>query len=253
MHPDTIYEFDSAVDSPIYRGEYEISHRNCVFIGASERVDLELDLEVLFGNREDSCEWVRFYVGMPLDRSTIDGILGPLFATQNLKKARVWSNGGTVFEVLSYDEALNILKRIRTLPFGDIESYKAAWEIEKMTVLSPSTDDVSGKERLLDFEDELKLFGDAELLSFRRAGKKDLAKKKESPAELSSPWLYPSDARVLSIAIREGYFESPRRTTLDDLAMILGIKRSKLSQDLRSINRKVLERFVREMKEPLPP
>lgn len=249
----TRIEFGRASDSPIYRGEFEISHKDCVFIGASERVDAELDLKVLYGNQEDSYQWVRFPVSMPLERSTIDGILGPLFATGKLRNARVWSNGGTIFEFLSYDEALNCLKEVWKLPFGSIGSYKAAWEVEKMIVLAPSTNQISGKELLLDYEEELKSFGDAELLSFRRAREEDLARKIEPPADLSSPWLSPGDARILSIAIREGYFETPRRTTLDDLSLMLGIRRSKLSQKLRSINRQVLGRFVREMKKPLPP
>jgi predicted DNA binding protein len=247
-----ILEFESAQENPIYKGEFEIFHEDCVFVEAAERLDVDLDIEILFGNQENSFEKVRSSIPMPLEKSTINNILSPLYANQNLKYARFWVNGGTVFELFIHDKALNVLKQVRSVPFGSISSYMATYEAEKVSILSPSSKNISGKEKLLDFEEELKSFGEAELLSFNRAEKKDLIKKITS-SNFSTPWLSLGDIRIISTAIREGYFETPRRATLDDLSMILNIKRSKLSQKLRLINRQVLGRFFRELKEPLPP
>lgn len=52
---------------------------------------------------------------------------------------------------------------------------------------------------------------------------------------------------VLDKAINLGYFEFPRRTDLTQLARLLNIKPSSLSEILRSAQRKIMERYIDDM------
>ncbi len=63
--------------------------------------------------------------------------------------------------------------------------------------------------------------------------------------DLLSPRTLPAEQReTLELAAERGYFETPRETTLDDLAAALGAPRSTVSYRLRRATAALVERFV---------
>lgn len=48
----------------------------------------------------------------------------------------------------------------------------------------------------------------------------------------------------LTVAFREGYFEVPRRCTLEDVAEAIGVDKSTASETIRRGSSRVLERFL---------
>lgn len=62
--------------------------------------------------------------------------------------------------------------------------------------------------------------------------------------------LTPRQKHVLSTAISAGYFEFPRRTDLTDLAKLLSIKPSTLSEIMRNVQRKIVEDYAERLKLP---
>jgi hypothetical protein len=247
------FDLDVAENSLICEGEFVISHEDCVLINASERIDAELDIEVLHRYNEGSFKWVRFTHSKSLEKKRIEWILKPLFASGNLKLARSLSNGTTSFELLIRDEPLNCLKKVLGLPFGGIKSYKAGWGVEKINVLISNTEESSGRDQLLDLEKELKAFCNAELLNFRGTGMKNLRAGVEQSWNSNTLGLSLNDFRLLNMVMKEGYYENPRRTTIVSLSRILQIDPSKLEKKLDSLNRQIVLEFMKEIAKPLPP
>jgi len=67
----------------------------------------------------------------------------------------------------------------------------------------------------------------------------------ESPlAELSSVSVRPEQQRVLELAAEEGYYETPRETTLDELAARLDSPRSTVSYRLRRAEAALVEAYL---------
>ena len=65
-------------------------------------------------------------------------------------------------------------------------------------------------------------------------------------------WLEPEEATILLAAIDAGYYEIPKRITLDELAEELDFNNPKiLSDKLHIINKKVTQRFIKTMLTPL--
>jgi predicted DNA binding protein len=57
--------------------------------------------------------------------------------------------------------------------------------------------------------------------------------------------------KILNIAMRFGYFEYPRRITLDSLAQKLSKNPRYINNKLKDINKKVLMKFIEKMNTPL--
>ena len=244
-------EYGTGDDIAVYRGEFEIVHPQCAFVGTAEYLSRELDLEILNRNPENSYYWARFFVETPLGESEIQQILKQWFDSNILRRARVWCNGATVFEVQTDDLVLNGLQRIVKLPFGEIVNYTASPSGEHAVVLSPSSGKLSGKELLLEIEEDLKKGAkEAELTSYRRLTEDETLDAYMMPEEYSGERLDFGEERILDAALTQGYFEVPKRINIEQLADSLGMSSTTLNNRLRSINRRVLDHFLREMKFP---
>ena len=65
------------------------------------------------------------------------------------------------------------------------------------------------------------------------------------------PWLTEEELKILNMAIELGFFETPRKITLDSLAKKLGLNSRYVSGTLREINKKMLMKYIEKMKTPL--
>lgn len=243
-------EYELGKVKPVYEGRLEIVHEDCTFVKTAEHTESSLEITVLcqkekYENRR--YEWTRFFVDKVLNKSEIENILSPLFRSRIIRRAKVWANGGTVFTMLVNDLTLNSLQHIIDDPQGYIKNYEASQEGEFATIFSPSLGDKSGKEVLLEIEEELKLVAkEAELVSYKRLTEEDTRKTFISSPEFSSQWLVPEEERILSVAITQGYFETPKRINIQELSEILGMSSSTLNSKLRLINRQVLDSFIKK-------
>lgn len=65
-----------------------------------------------------------------------------------------------------------------------------------------------------------------------------------SPLVEASPLLTPRQRRVLTVAVRRGYFETPRDCSLATLAAEVGVAKSTCSETLRRAQQAVLSRYL---------
>jgi len=63
----------------------------------------------------------------------------------------------------------------------------------------------------------------------------------------SMPTLSEFERRVLLVALREGYFEWPKRTSLDSIASILGLSKATVAEHLRKALKKLIEIYFKSM------
>ncbi len=244
-------------DNPIYYGEIEVIHDDCPFLSISTKLDKELSLQILYGRRVNSFQTVRFHLNQIVGQSTIRNVLHDALNSKSIKDARVIVNGdiGTIFEVTCKDDPLNCITKITDLPFGEIASYIAYPDRETYKLFSPTVDGLNGKERLLEYEEQLGEYGTANLLEFRKLKRNDHAINNflDQHGKIPDVWLKSNELSIIKMAMTEGYFESPKRVGLDELARKLNISRGALSDKLRLINRQVLDRFVNQMNQPFTP
>lgn len=244
-------QYRTGADIPVYRGEFEIIHLNCAFVGTAQHLNRELELEILNRESRPPYCWARFPVDGPLNESQIQQILKPGFDSGILDKARVWCNGATIFEVLINDIVLNSLRSIVSLPFGQIVNCRASSDNERAVVLSPSSEEMSGKELLFEIEEKLKNGSEeAELISYRKLTEDETLNAYTVLEEYQGQWLGLEEERILGAALTRGYFEVPKRITVEQLADSLGMSSTTLNNRLRSINRQILDRFLREWRFP---
>lgn len=248
-------DYISSDDNPIYYGEIEVIHDDCPFLSISDKLEKNLDLHILYGRSEDSFQTVRFHLNQILGHSNIKNVLNDALNSKSIKDARVIVNGGTTFEVRCQDAPLNNLTKITDLPFGEIASYVAHPDRETYKLFSPTIGDINGKERLLEYEEKLGEYGTANLLEFRKMQRNDYAINNFLNQHGKTPdvWLKSDELNIIKMAMANGYFESPKRVGLDELASKLNISRGTLSDKLRLINRQVLDRFVNQMNQPFTP
>lgn len=81
----------------------------------------------------------------------------------------------------------------------------------------------------------------AHLKTTRQAPK--LTRKRQLP---SSSLLTARQREILSAAVAHGYYARPRRSSLTELAEVIGIRKSSLSQTLATIEAKLLPRWAEE-------
>ena len=65
------------------------------------------------------------------------------------------------------------------------------------------------------------------------------------------PLLTEEELKILNTAIELGFFESPRKITLDSLAKKLILNSRYVNGKLREINKKVLMKYIERMNTPL--
>jgi predicted DNA binding protein len=79
-------------------------------------------------------------------------------------------------------------------------------------------------------------------LSFRFEHLEDVTDSPMNP--FTSLSIRPEQRRVLEIAAEHGYYETPRETTLDEIATVLDIPRSTVSYRLRRAEAELIEEFL---------
>jgi predicted DNA binding protein len=239
--------------NPIYKGEFEIIHKDCPFSYISKEVGSDFQIKVL-EQEKDKSHRVRFDIQNALTKDGVRDILTNASKITPINYASVWVNGGTRFELKVVEPILKSVEPIRIMPFGQLSNYMAFPEKETFKLIAPGDSRISGKERLLEVEEALKKFGDAELRSFQRISKDDFLEQTFNLRRFApSMWLTPNEFELLERAIELGYFETPKRINLDDLAKQLNISKTTLNEKLRSVNRSIMDRFLKMTRGSLPP
>jgi predicted DNA binding protein len=59
------------------------------------------------------------------------------------------------------------------------------------------------------------------------------------------------ESKILNLAVELGYFDVPRKVTVEILADKLSLDKQDVNGKLNLINQKILEEFVRKMNTPL--
>jgi hypothetical protein len=245
-------EYGTGVEIPVYKGEFEIAHSNCAVVGTAKHLSRELELEILNRKPEHPYYWVRFFIEDSLSELEIQHILKPWFDSSILKKARAWCNGASIFEILINDLVLNSLQPIVRLPFGEIMRYEASSDSEHAVVLSPSSERLSGKELLFEIEEKLKEEAkEAELISYKRLTEDETLIAYKALGECPGQWYDHEWERIVETARMNGYFEVPKRITIEELADSLGMNSAALHVKLKSINLQVLDRLLKELRFPI--
>jgi hypothetical protein len=138
------------------------------------------------------------------------------------------------------------------LPFGEIVDYTASLDGERATVLSPPSENMSGKELLLKIEENLQeTTKESELISYNRLTEDETLEAYMIPEIYERQWLDFEEGRILEAALTQGYFEVPKSITTDELADSLGMSSTTLNNKLRSINRRILDSFLRTWRFPV--
>ena len=223
---------------------------------ASKELDEKLDIQLVSGRILNTPQQVvRFHINQEMGQTTIGSILNKSLKNKSIEAAKIFFDGGTTFELTCNDTPLSEISAITELPFGQIAKYSAYPDRELFTLFSPTFDDINGKTRLLNIEKKLEQYGSANLIEFRKMKRRDYAiiDYIDRHGEFPEVWLHQEELNILNTAIDYGYFESPRRIVLDDLARKLEIKKAVLSDKLRQINRHVLDRFIKQMNQPFSP
>jgi len=235
---------------PIYQGEFVVQHRVCPFVSIAKMFEVEFPMEII--SKVSSGINVRFTLPQTVSMASIREIFREGFKRNIVKRVLVRIDGGSIFEVLTSDVAVKEPYQFRSLPFGDVFDYYVDSEEERFKVYSPSLEDLSGKERLFKLEKTLQKYGSAELLSFKRVDKYEVINRYlDRYRKLPEIFLKPDEIRIIEEAVRRGYFDVPKRVTLKELERQMGISATVLNEKLRSINRQILDAFLRRISEPL--
>ena len=246
-------KYYKAPENPLYEGEYEIVHKNCPLSTISDNMQEDIYVSVLEYSKKKTHR-LRFETNEALPRQKVRNLLKSADKLSPIQYAAVWVNGGTTFELKIEEPTLQTVEPIRSLPFGALKNYVAHPAKETFKLIAPGDAEKSGKERLLETEEMLKEVGDTQLLGFKRFDREDAIREANIYKRFSSSfWLNNEGVSILQTSIDLGYFETPKRITLEVLSKELGISKLRLNEKLRSINRSVLERFIKVMGERLPP
>ncbi|MCL2135645.1 MAG: helix-turn-helix domain-containing protein [Candidatus Bathyarchaeota archaeon] len=246
--------FNTSEEYPIYAGDFEVKHKGCPFVQLSQEIEEDIPLDILsVYNNASKLHRVRFSLRRTLSLTEVDKLKNKV--DHNVSMLNIWANGITKVELECKEPLLDAVMPITKLTFGDVQSYVATMDNECFRLIAPSAEEISGKERLLKIEDDLKSFGSAELVAFHRFSIDDLDSRIANILGEGSKetWLTTTDITTLETAYKMGYFESPRRCELKDLATELGISVTVLNGKLRAMNRILAEKFLEKAKKPLPP
>jgi len=252
----TQFIYNTSEEHPIYLGNFEVEHKECPFVPISRQVNQDISLKILttWGQAQKKMHKVRFFLRRPMTRSEVDAIKSIMMSPSFLKVI-IWAGAVTRFELECKEQMLDIVMPIFGLPLGDILNYEADMNREEISLISPSLKDLSGKERLLGIEEEMKKIGDAELTSFHRLTTEDIETRISRILDEGrpEPWISPDEVNILDTAHQMGYLEIPRRCELRDLSEKLNMPISTLNGKLRLINKLLAQRFLEKAKESLPP
>jgi len=249
------FQYTTSEDRPIFYGEMEVIHDECPFLSIADNLHERLNMQILSRQQDKTHQTVRFHVNQEMGKISIQSVLSDSMGMNRITNARVFVNGGTTFELTCNDDALNIISEITELPFGQIAQYRASKEKETFTIYSPTLEDMTGKERLLALEEQLGQYGNVDLLQFRKITRNDLAITNfiDQHGDFPEIWLNQDELQILTTSMDYGYFDSPKRIGLDELANKFDMSKALLSDRLRQVNRHVLDRFVKQMNQPFLP
>lgn len=259
---DTILEdrliYSSPDDRPMYEGVYGITHEQCTSIALSYELDHPIDIDILYGKdgKSDDFFWNRILLETQLTQDQVTKAIKAAGKDGKLKEAYIYLAPTTTFEILTSDKPQSVFKEIWEMPLGEITSYRADHEQEEFTVRAPQLNGATGKDILINLEDRLHKDGiDIELLRYRKLKniEPSISKIAESWGPIPALWLKPEEVEILEYAIGQGFFETPKGATLSDLSEELDLSKTQLNERMRSINRKLLNRFMNMMQKPLPP
>ncbi|WP_253737533.1 helix-turn-helix domain-containing protein [Halohasta salina] len=96
---------------------------------------------------------------------------------------------------------------------------------------------LSDRERISELVDRLKTV--TEHVSLQRLTARRDGAVASSPTTVELSHLTAKQREAATMAVSEGYYETPRQTSLDDLATTLGISKSALSQRLNAVESKL--------------
>lgn len=248
--------YETAKEQPIYLGNFEMSHKGCPFVSIAKQIDQEIEMNVrpCYGRSEKGLHRVRFFLNRQMARPEAE-TMRSITGIPGVSRLVIWVDGITQCEVQCEEPVLDTIVPVTRETFGDILGYRADFEMERFGLISPSSLKTDGKERLFQMEEQMKGFGDVELISFRRLIVEDLEHIFQSMTDNNLPdrWISPEDVNILDKAYQMGYFEIPRKCEQKDLAEKLNMPVTTLNARFRSINKAITERFLEKARQSLPP
>jgi len=247
-----------ADESPIYLAEFVVSH-DCWSRGLKtpmlDQGRREVPIDIVYEvTPKPELRRVRFSLGK-LAREDVMGVLRNGIKSNVIKKAKVWMNGGTTFELLVEDISLNTMLSVEKYPFGEVLVYSVVMDNdiphEFYRVYVPSLEDMKAREIIRRLEDELNECGEASLEKFERIDEYEIMPElRDYLPNLKSmlSMFKPEEVKVLATALEKGYFDVPKTATLDDLAAELNMPRTRINEQLRNVTRKISKIFIDELR-----
>lgn len=244
---------------PIYFAEFVV-HHDCWSVGLKEvmveqeikEVPIRIVPEIPKTDRE--LKTIRFILPWKLPTTDVKLMLRTGVKMHTIKKATVRLNSNTMFELIVDDAPLNIVSSVERLPFGDISKYSiqlvddSVCEFFRVYISSEKKD---AREVIRELDDGLREKGEAYL---NRMG--EVREGYTLPelvdilrAQPVIALLRPSEIRILKTALEKGYFDVPKKATLDELSTSLEISKTQLNNQLREITKKISKVFLDELRE----
>lgn len=226
-----------------YWGAIRAIHSGCPFMELSEKVMSMIRPQMLRNvPMEDGA--IPFVTQLPQYFSVRDlrNITGDIKGMKLTAIHPDISRNRTLIMGLSYDELIHdVLTRKEFERMGTGNLYSQA-KFEVLPVVTIDRDDLFIAEKLIKEKAET-LGGDAYLDTIGRvASFQDYMNQQEAfnPVPTSIPGLSVAEAAILEAAIGFGYYENPRKLNQEELAKRIGMAKSTLSAQLRTIENRIV-------------
>jgi len=152
--------------------------------------------------------------------------LGPYLAgLPEIKRYSILSQGSGSAEVVTWAEQSSILEHLLKTNCVFIGPTVVRDGVENWQIMAPSREDI--QEAIASLEKHA-----------------DIAYIRNSTSTHSSEGLTDRQTAALTAAVEMGYFDSPRRASIEEVAGRLGIAASTAVEHLRKAEKKVLENYV---------
>jgi predicted DNA binding protein len=214
-------------DGGVIEAHLVIRHHGCVVSecltegaqAAQISADREADILVMQGERAEQ----------------VDAFLRNLAATQ-AKPPQIVHRTDTSVVVRGRNPEWGLVATI--LRSGASILWPAVWRdgLERYTVV------VSSRDALAQLVERLEALGDVKVEKLSEVGADALAVS--VPLADLTHGFTAKQLAAIQLAISEGYYETPRRTSAEDLAAKMGLSRSTYEEHLRKAERRALERFA---------
>jgi len=214
-----------------YDSSWEVQHDGCLMRTLANRLGMTIDARLLLAPMTERNVKVLFAIPKALGEEEVMKLF--MGAQENLRNVAInvdEREDVTVFNLTYKDSAIEWL--IDT-PGILLQTYRATPEQEKISIWAPNIGVIES------LRDGLNKIGKASIVSMKRVDRDEM---------VSRELLSPSQYRVLTTLLQQGFWNLPRKgITLEEIAPKLGMSKSNLSMIVRDIAGKVLEDYAKKM------